>query len=69
MTLLIVAYADEYPWLRCPCGYMVNRDPRPCPGCGNNKEQVEFRDRFSSVSTVKHGITYLPVTYEDAYRR
>lgn len=63
-----VAYLDEFPWVRCPCGWILNLETKPCPGCGQESE-IERRDRFArSVSTDVYGNVYQPVPYEDVYR-
>lgn len=63
-----VAYHDEFPWQRCPCGWVLNGDGGPCIGCGDIAEVV-YRDRFAVEPTTDHGVVYAPVPYEDAYRR
>jgi hypothetical protein len=65
-----VAYRDEYPWIRCSCGYILGSSNRPCPDCGVESATVDYRDRFAPVPTTDtEGHTYRPVPYEDAYRR
>jgi hypothetical protein len=46
-----LAYRDEYPWIRCSCGWLLNSEShgRACIGCGEivEYENVEFLDRFA----------------------
>lgn len=46
-----LAYRDEYPWIRCSCGWLLNSENhgKPCTGCGEivDYENVEHLDRFA----------------------
>ena len=69
----IIAYADEFPWMRCTCGWMLNMDMElRCPGCKRTKFDISHRDRFSrdmTNPTEKQGIFYYATTeYEDKNR-
>jgi hypothetical protein len=67
----LIAYVDEYPWIRCECGYLLNSDPGNCTGCGKEKNDIQYLDRFGRPGqlTEKYGISYLGVKYEDSNRR
>lgn len=74
MTDPIIAYADEYPWARCPCGYILYLGPGTCDGCGRTKTGISYRDRFGASrpgadrTLELYGYHYQPVPFEDAYR-
>lgn len=54
-----LAYRDEYPWIRCSCGYIIGHDTVECPGCGEilEYENIEFLDRFAPTYPTHY---YLP---------
>lgn len=77
-----IAYLDEYPWMRCPCGYLLwEVDPgeeNTCPGCATtyNFQTVSRRNRYAGKWDVQDGVPtvegeriYSAVAYEDANRK
>jgi hypothetical protein len=66
----IIAYLDEYPWMRCGCGWTLNWDMNSvCPGCGVKKDKIKHLDRFGyKTITMKNGIAYKCVPWEDRNR-
>lgn len=65
-----IAYKDEYPWIRCQCGYTLNSqsDGEECPGCGR-VDYAEYFDRFASSDTRIGTQIYEAVPYEDRFRK
>lgn len=67
-----VAYADEFPWVRCPCGSLISdtAEPQPCSFCGETAT-VTYLDRFGPPGTPyteKYGKVFAVIPYEDRYR-
>lgn len=66
-----IAYLDEYPWIRCRCGFILNDAPGDCPKCGDDKfENLVYRCRDGVLlDRQRHGTIWEGVPWEDTNRR